>query len=292
VTPELPRATVDVTMPTQTGRVISVPAGGNLQAALDAAQPGDVVSLAPGATYAGFFYLRPKTGNGVVVLRTGVSDAAIGAPGTRMTPARAASANLARIVTNRNAQPAIQAEDGVSNWRITGVEISVDPTVSLVYEIVRFGTAGPWQDTEAEIPRNLILDRVWVHGIPSLSFTRCVALNSAATAIVDSYISECHARDFDSQAIGGWNGPGPFLIQNNYLAGAAETILFGGAEASVPGVVPSDITIRGNHFHKPLSWKGTWMVKNILELKAGRRVLVERNVFDGVWQDGQSGYAW
>ena len=33
------------------GRVISVPAGGSLQAAIDAAVPGDTIQLQPGATY-------------------------------------------------------------------------------------------------------------------------------------------------------------------------------------------------------------------------------------------------
>ncbi len=34
---------------------IAVPAGGDFQAALDAAQPGDVITLEPGATYTGNF---------------------------------------------------------------------------------------------------------------------------------------------------------------------------------------------------------------------------------------------
>ena len=39
---------------------ISVPAGGDLQAALDAAKPGDVITLEPGATYVGNFVLTNK----------------------------------------------------------------------------------------------------------------------------------------------------------------------------------------------------------------------------------------
>ncbi|WP_284352799.1 ricin-type beta-trefoil lectin domain protein, partial [Roseisolibacter agri] len=67
-TPELPRATVDTRMPAQTGRVIAVPAGGDLQAALDAAQPGDVITLANGATYAGNFVLPSKPAGGWIVV--------------------------------------------------------------------------------------------------------------------------------------------------------------------------------------------------------------------------------
>ena len=47
-----------------------VPAGGNLQQALDAAQPGDVVLLAAGATFTGSFVLRKKTGDGFVTVQT------------------------------------------------------------------------------------------------------------------------------------------------------------------------------------------------------------------------------
>src|SRR5260370_39435622 len=44
-TPELPRSTVDTTYVAPTGATLVVAAGGNLQAALDAAQPGDVITL-------------------------------------------------------------------------------------------------------------------------------------------------------------------------------------------------------------------------------------------------------
>ena len=51
-----------------------VPAGGNLQQALDAAQPGDVVLLAAGATFTGSFVLRKKTGDGFVTVQTEVEE--------------------------------------------------------------------------------------------------------------------------------------------------------------------------------------------------------------------------
>jgi len=62
---------------------------------------------------------------------------------------------------------------------------------------------------------------------------RCLALNSARTAIVGSWISDCHAKGLDAQAIAGWNGPGPYLIENTHLAGSTENIIFGGAD---PGI--------------------------------------------------------
>src|SRR5262249_61846060 len=58
--PELPRAIVDVTPPPPPGRTIAVTAGGDLQAAIDAAQPGDSITLAAGAAFSGKLRLLPQ----------------------------------------------------------------------------------------------------------------------------------------------------------------------------------------------------------------------------------------
>jgi len=89
----------------------------------------------------------------------------------------------------------------------------------------------------------------------------------------------------------GWNGPGPMLIENNRLEGSGENVMFGGADPRIPGVQPADITIRHNHIIKPLAWKGRWLAKNLVEFKSGVRVLMEGNVFENSWVDGQAGFA-
>jgi hypothetical protein len=45
------------------------------------------------------------------------------------------------------------------------------------------------------------------------------------------------------------------------------------------------------HVHPPLSWQGKWQVKNLVELKAGQRVLMEGNVFENNWASAQVGFA-
>ena len=47
----------------QAGAVIDVPAGGSLQQALNAVQPGGTIRLAAGATYTGTFTLPAKGGS-------------------------------------------------------------------------------------------------------------------------------------------------------------------------------------------------------------------------------------
>jgi hypothetical protein len=141
------------------------------------------------------------------------------------------------------------------------------------------------------MPHDLVLDRMYIHGTDTGNNRRCVSLNAASTAVIDSYISDCHEAGTDSQAIAGWSGPGPFKIVNNYIEASSENIMFGGADPTVQGLVPSDIEIRRNHVTRPISWKGKWLVKNLFELKNAQRVLVEGNVFENNWQDGQGGSA-
>ena len=73
--------------------------------------------------------------------------------------------------------------------------------------------------------------------------------------MLNSYISDIKAVNADSQAINGYNGAGPFTIENNYLEAAGENVLFGGADPAVTNLVPSDIVLRRNHLFKPLAWR-------------------------------------
>jgi hypothetical protein len=272
------------------GATLTIPAGGDLQAALNNAAPGDTIVLAAGATYTGSFVLPAKSGSGVITVRTSTPDTLL-PDGTRVGPASAPL--LARIVSPDQTL-AIATARAASNYRLVGLEVTVAPSVSFSYGLVGLGDTGANQDTLAEVPQNVSIERCWIHGNASASVRRGVALNSGSTTIRDCYLSDFHQVADDSQAICCWNGPGPFTIENNYLEAAAENVLFGGADPSIPYLVPSDITFRRNYCSKPISWKGGsphWSVKNIFELKNAQRVLVDGNTFENCWADGQNGMA-
>jgi uncharacterized protein YjdB len=284
--PELPRIFLDTHYSPPTGNTITVAAGGDLQAALNAAQPCDVIVLQAGATFTGNYTLPNKSGSCWITIRSSAADASLPAEGARMTPAYA---SLLPKIVSPNTNAALQTALGAHNYRVMFVEMTVSTSVTQNYGIVSLGDGSGAQNTLSVVATNLILDRVYVHGHSTLNVSRCVAFNSAATAVIDSYLSQCHASGFDSQAIGGWNGPGPFKIVNNYLEGAGEIVMFGGADPKIANLTPSDIEIRHNHFSRPSSWKGVWTVKNLLELKQGQRVLVEANLFENHWADAQAG---
>jgi hypothetical protein len=283
---EMPRTYLDTRYVAPTGKTINVPAGGDLQAAINNAARGDVIQLAAGARFVGNFYLPAKAGTGWVTIRTGTT---LPAEGTRVTPSMASS--FAKLVTP-NSMPALytRTSSSASYYRIMGVELS--SSASMTYAVVNLGDYDNSAGGVADYPQFIVLDRTYIHGTSSMNLQRCVALNSRSSAVIDSWISDCHYRYLDSQAIGAWDGPGPYKIVNNHLEGASENVMFGGGDPRFSGVVPSDIEIRHNHFYKPLSWKGAgWAIKNLFELKNARRVLVEGNIFENNWAEAQTGFA-
>ena len=285
--PELPRSVVDTRLPALSGRVLRAARSGDLQRALDGARPGDQIVLSPGVTYAGNFRLRRYVGDGWVVIRPDLPESKLPAPGSRATPG---STSLPRIVTP-NANPALAADAGAAGYRIIGVEVGAAPSVTTAYSLVALGEGDKSQNSLDRVPRRIILDRVIVRGHDTLDVRRGVALNGAELAVIDSWIAGIHSKS-DAAAVWGWNGPGPFRIEGNRLEGSGENIMFGGSDPRIADLVPADIEIRRNLLTKRVSWKAAKVpVKNAFELKSGRRVLVEGNVFENVWTSGQDGTA-
>jgi hypothetical protein len=276
-----------VALPALTTRRISAGStAASLQKALDEATCGDAVVLPAGASYTGNFKLRAKACDGWMTL---AGDVPLPPAGTRLTDAAARAINAPRLLAPGNNAPALATVGAAHHWRVQGVVIT-QASPNALGDLVVLGGTGTAQDALEEVPHHLVLSHVVVTGTPTLKLKRGVRLNSAHTAIVDSWVGEVHTVGQDAQAVSGWNGPGPFLIQNNYLSATTETVMFGGSDPSIPGLIPSDIIIRGNHFHRPLAWRSPrvfYPVKNHFESKASRRLLLEGNVFENHWSDGQ-----
>jgi hypothetical protein len=264
---------------------IRVAANGDLQAALDRAKAGDVIELASGASFTGNFVLPAKAGNRYTILRT-APTAGLPDSSSRIDPSH--SGKLARI-QSPNASPALRTAPGAHHWRLMLLEFG--PNANAGGDILALGDATPAQAGESA-PRDLVVDRCYIHGDPARGQKRGIALNSASTIVIGSYISDIKSTSQDAQAIAGWSGPGPFLIENNYLEASGENFMLGGALPAVNGLIPSDVVFRRNHVSRPVSWRSQgWSVKNLFELKNARRVLVEGNLFENHWVDDQPGYA-
>ena len=205
------------------------------------------------------------------------SDSRIGPQQTRFLAA----------IRSPNGQPALRTAARAHHWRLELLEFRPSPSVDAT--LVEFGTSA--QATLEVVPRDLVVDRCFPRG----------SVSRAEARTCDQQRSDDHrqfllrrlqASESGSQAIAGWNGPGPFVIENNYLEGSGVTFLLGGADPSIPGLIPSDVTFRRNLVSRPEAWREErWSVKNLFELKNARRVLVEENIFENNWLSAQVGFA-
>jgi hypothetical protein len=307
VPPALPKANVNIAMPTQgTKPCPTLTTGSNcvratrpgnaadFQAAMNAATCGDTIVLTAGSTYRGNFRVPPSSApcsGWVLIVSTGLRN--LPAPGHRVGPPN--FSQMATISTP-NESWAWGMLNGSGRWRIIGVEITTSyvSTTRTVYNLIGSGVTaqGAPATLSSQLPIAMVLDRIYIHGLPKANVTRAVDMNAQQTAIVDSYCDEIHYNQNDSQCFGVWNAPGPFLIQNNFIQAAGENFLSGGVDPTIPGLVPSDITVVGNLFQKSLTWRHlpapyNWMIKNLLELKSSQRVLIDGNVFQFTWAGAQ-----
>lgn len=269
---------------------IRVKAGADLQAALNAARPGDTLLLEAGAVFVGSFVLpsQPASATSWITIRTAAPDSALPDARTRVTPEHAAS--LAVIASPGRNEPALGTAAGAHHYRFVGVEFRPVNAQAQVSNLIFLGLENSARQNEGK-PHHITLDRCYIHAFPQQELRRGVALNGTHIEVINSYVAGFKARGVDTQALCGWDGPGPFRIINNYLEAAGENVMFGGGTSRTEGLVPSDIELRGNHLAKPRAWRNVWSVKNIFELKNAQRVIVDGNVLEYSWASGQSGMA-
>lgn len=310
-TPNLPAATVTTTYSLPTGNTwtatntssssIAGTGAGNrtdcsVPYALANCARGDIIKITKNTTYTGPWMLRNITsGSGdVYIVSTGDPGAGgtgLPAAGTRVGPADATS--MAKLQISQAAgSAAIQTADNAHHYRIVGLEITVGPTLTdFIFSMVSIGNSDVSTST---LPNNITIDRCYIHGgtHATAAGRRGVAANGSSIAVIDSYISGFYDRGNDSQGVWCYQSGGPLKIYNNYIEAATENILIGGSDPEISGNVPSDIEIRKNTLFKPTAWLAANLtVKNLFELKNCQRVLVEGNLMENVFPNGQTGFA-
>jgi hypothetical protein len=269
------------------GAQINVKAGSDLNAAYLAAKCGDILLVAPGASWnSPNFPTKGCDDAHWVRVRADIADSSLPPEGTRITPQYAPVMAQFTLVGNQTIKVADRVRLG------PGINIIQVPGHGITYNFMT-------------VVNKVVLDRVWFQGSPTDEANHGLSLNGANyIAVVDSYFTNFHCNApgscSDAQAIHGGGGnhqDGPFKISNNFIEASGEGILFGGGPATT---TPADIEVTRNHFFKPKTWNPSdptfdglmRTTKNHFELKNAQRVLFEGNVLENNWGGfSQAGFA-
>jgi Bacterial Ig domain/Putative Ig domain len=276
------------------GATIFVPAGANLQAALTAAAPGDVILLEAGAVFQGKYTLpvKPNPHGLFITVRSAADDAQLPSPGTRITPE---SAPLLPKLKSSDTLPVLNVPPGASYWRVQFIEFQANATGSS--DIIRVGSH--LETVPTRQPHHIVFDRVYVRGDPTTGQKNGIVAHASDFELRDSYIADMKLVGVETHGFVSYNGAGPYLIENNYIEAAGVNVLFGGADPTNASMIPSNIIFRRNHLTKNLEWmspnaSGTyWTVKNLFEIKTARVARIQGNILEHNWTGAgdQPGYA-
>lgn len=294
VPPQLPRILMD-TRYTPAACDVTYTSATPIQTIVNNATCGQTICLTAGTTFtiASPPLLLPDkncTDTTWVTIRTSTPDGDFPREGNRVSPSHAPL--MAKITGGYGAHGVlIESESGAGHYRFIGIELTASSVTQTMSDLIRLNEG--WGDLATQT-HHIIVDRCYLYPNPARGATRGVAANGAYLAIIDSYLSGfMRITGEDSQAFAAWNGTGPYKFVNNYLEGASETVMFGGAGSMSRMFIPADVEFRRNHLFKPLGWDDSGLgVKNIFELKQVRRLLVENSRMEHTWSDGQVGYAW
>jgi hypothetical protein len=286
VTP-LPAATTVVTLPA----CVPETANQTLRNAVDSASGRTDIVLRAGCDY-GSINLPHKDSDDYIVLR---SNGSLPPKGTRISPSYIA--NMAVISTSSIA-PAMTNAAAAHHYRFIGILFRRGLTYTgEVRSLIELQAPSPGHTELSNMPHHLIFDRCFFSNIPvspsnpdpidfdpykNLRMRRGIALNTRSATVINSYFKEIKDAGTDSQSIACWTGVGPHAIVNNYLESAGQGIMYGGDHMSIQYASPSDITMRGNYFFKPLRWNNATnepeaKAKNIFELKHAVNVIFDGN---------------
>lgn len=236
---------------TASAATIVVPAGGDVQAAISAAQCGDTVALQEGATFPTAGLGLPSKGAGctsfttltttnpasIPLTPTTYPNSYVGANGSFLRPTPAFAIKMPKIVATAD-QPAIYFQNDSHHWIVRGLELRNSGT--LQYNVLVWG---------GNNIHHLTIEQNWMHPAEEDGTMNNITHRSAENAMIlngDNFIIRYNA-------VSGWTGlnkfptPGQYrlnansylsvittnsLIENNLLEASGQVFLGGGGTAN------------------------------------------------------------
>lgn len=200
-----------------------------IQAAVNAATYGDTIQCDANVTFVEADFTLPNKGAGSSYLTITTNAAAGSLPlsGHRTSPAY--ETFMPRIKSNGFGVSTVNFADGAHHYKFQHVHFPHVPNGFNSLIAVNDGTT----KLLSNHVHHLLIDQCYFEG-DEVDGQRCgVTWNGGEGQITNSYFERCMGVGQDAQCIAGSNGIGPLLIDNNYLSGAAENVIFGGSDPAM-----------------------------------------------------------
>lgn len=266
--------------------------GAALQAGLDAAPAGTVITLDAGKVYEAALVIKPPGESGaprpLTITTRGWSDKGDAWNGL-VTPADKPRMAVLRGAPRNNAALTILNGPHAGHVRLFGIAFEATPPAGQG-DMIRIGSS----DDRAvkDVARHISIRQVLMQGDREFGQKRGIAANGHDLEISQVWCEEIFIAGQDSQCIAGWNGSARVHIQHSYLAAGSENIMVGGSPIGAAEMQPHTWTIEDVILHKPLRWKEdkrNRQVKNLLEFKYGRDITARRILAVNNWRAAQDG---
>jgi hypothetical protein len=315
--PVLPQRLMSAALPTVTGTTYTPTTFAELQSAVNAATYGDEIVLTAGQTYTGNLVLPAKTGwsaGQYILIRSSAVDSLPTLPASgvssdlstsqpRVVPSRDA-AFLATLKTT-NVEPAVDTLPGSNGWYVWGIRFECTST-SWNYGVVY---AGPGRNVDstalADLTSHFVFQQcVWYNDPYTSNVVKLLRIQTDYCAVANCHLYGGNLYNGDANAIWVFKSRGPILLHNNFLCANGENVLTGGADQPswFQPYECDDVQVFYNRCWKDRRWfeaSPTYVarpadgqkpgIKNVFELKFGRRWHFYGNIFDGSTTQGQSG---
>ncbi len=229
---------------------------------------GDVIVVQAGTTYstAGTLTIPARSGSGWVYVISSdapeLGGSGLPAAGTRVGPSNVANMGSIRNSASSTGGNVVVFSAQAAYYRFVGCDIEVqdiNATGGSVYFCCNLGNTSTYTyTTTAELVNHVTFDRCFIDGSPSYGAEHGITIDGKYIEVTECYFGDniFSVNVGDNQCVNAYNSSGPYKVTNNRLHCGGQTILFGGADSSIPYVIPSDLVFQNNTCVHWI-WEGT-----------------------------------
>ena len=259
--------TVDAGITCDTTAAISV---ANIQAAMDAANPGDTIYIQPGVHVGTLIFRRAASGANPITV-TGGKPTWLPCANCRVTPSYRGVMPIIR--TESGNTPALNAyfqttsSNPPSGWKFVGVGFETNTAAQFDQAVVATGGQGYTGDplgwtfaNTGEMPDALTFDRVYVGGKfdDSVVTQNGIRFSGTNGVFKNSFLGPIYCGGIECHAFAIYTSLGPVTVTNNFISAASIPLMSGGGDPDyydfTNGVNPANVTVKYNYLYRPIKW--------------------------------------